>query len=78
MILLTPDVLPTPASTCRPARAGWPAFVIALVSSALPGSVLAADDCTVLYNASIKTLQTPHHVFSTKTPASGVKATPGN
>jgi hypothetical protein len=33
--------------------------------------------CDTLYNASIKTLQTPHHVYSTKTLANGVKTPSG-
>ena len=54
-----------------------------LLSSAmlLLGVTMAAeapgfDECDVLYNASVKSLQTPHHVYSTKTLAGGARESP--
>ncbi len=41
---------------------------------AMAAAVRASDDCDALYYASIKSLQTPHHVYSTKTSAGGVIA----
>jgi hypothetical protein len=51
------------------------AFPFAIAALALP--VHAAESCDALYNASIKALQTPHHVYSTKTLANGTKAPGG-
>lgn len=51
------------------------ALTLAAVAPLL--SARAADNCDALYNASIKSLQTPHHVFSSKTSAAGVKAPTG-
>jgi hypothetical protein len=73
--------LPTPAIplcsgvTRRRARASLLAFPFALTALALSGH--AAESCDALYNASIKALQTPHHVYSTKTLANGTKAPGG-
>jgi hypothetical protein len=47
---------------------------VMLCGVAMASAAQTSDDCDTLYNANIKSLQTPHHVYSTKTSAGGVKA----
>ena len=42
-----------------------------LAGAAFAHSAYAADTCDALYQASIKTFQTPHHAYSTSTPRGG-------
>jgi hypothetical protein len=67
----------TPGVKCPPAVAARLACGAASIGIALAWPAHASDTCDVLYNAGIKTLQTPHHVYSTKTPVHGVKLPSG-
>lgn len=43
----------------------------ALLAALACAPTAAAHPCDLLYNAGIKAMQTPHHVYSTTTPAAG-------
>lgn len=48
-----------------------PGLVGLIIAIASPLAASAADPCDALYNAGIKSLQTPHHVFTTSTRSGG-------
>jgi hypothetical protein len=56
---------------------GIKALVLAASVYALagPGQAHAAKPCDALYNAAIRSLQTPHHVYSTRTTRDGKSKT---
>ncbi|MEP6548682.1 MAG: hypothetical protein ABJD53_14565 [Gammaproteobacteria bacterium] len=76
MILFSPANPQDSGTRCSPARAGRTASTLAFVAIALPFAA-HADNCDALYNAGIKSLQTPHHVYSTKSVAGAVKTPTG-